>query len=112
MLDVRGQGHAKRALEVAAAGGHSLLMVGPPGTGKTMLASRLPGILPPMTEEEALASAAAQSLGTRGFPGLALAAAAVPRAASYGVGGSARGRRQRSASRRDFHGDARRVVPR
>jgi len=60
--DVRGQHHAKRALEIAAAGGHSLLMIGPPGSGKTMLASRLPGILPPMTDEEALEAAAVQSL--------------------------------------------------
>ncbi len=54
LADVRGQEQAKRALEVAAAGGHNLLMVGPPGSGKTMLSRRVPGLLPPMSFEEAL----------------------------------------------------------
>jgi magnesium chelatase family protein len=67
LADVRGQAHARRALEVAAAGGHSLLLIGPPGSGKSMLAQRLPGILPPMTEDEALESAAVHSLAGRGF---------------------------------------------
>jgi magnesium chelatase family protein len=63
LRDVKGQAAAKRALEIAAAGGHSLLLVGPPGTGKSMLAQRLPGLLPPLDEEEALASAALRGLG-------------------------------------------------
>ena len=62
LADVRGQAQAVRALEIAAAGGHNLLYIGPPGTGKSMLARRLPGILPAMTEEEALASAAIGSV--------------------------------------------------
>jgi magnesium chelatase family protein len=53
LADVRGQANAKRALEIAAAGGHSLLMVGPPGAGKSMLAQRLPGLLPPMDDRGA-----------------------------------------------------------
>ena len=65
LCDVRGQAHSKRALTIAAAGAHSLLMVGPPGSGKSMLAQRLPGILPPMTEDAALASAAIASLAGR-----------------------------------------------
>ena len=63
--DVRGQSNAKRALALAAAGGHSLLMIGPPGTGKSMLAQRLPGLLPPLTEREALEVAALASLAGR-----------------------------------------------
>jgi len=67
LVDVRGQLQARRALEVAAAGGHSLLMVGPPGTGKTMLAGRLPGLLPPLEEQEALEVAAVHALASAGF---------------------------------------------
>ena len=62
LRDVKGQGAAKRALEVAAAGGHSLLMVGPPGTGKSMLAQRFVGLLPRLSEQQALESAALLSL--------------------------------------------------
>ncbi len=62
MADVVGQPLAKRALEIAASGAHNLLFIGPPGTGKTMLASRLPGILPAMSEKEALEAAAIQSI--------------------------------------------------
>lgn len=60
--DVRGQAEARRALEVAASGGHNLLMVGPPGTGKSMLAKRLPGILPPLSYAEALETTAIYSV--------------------------------------------------
>ena len=67
MAEVKGQAQAKRALEIAAAGRHSVLMIGPPGTGKTMLASRFAGILPAMTDAEALEAAAVQSLASGGF---------------------------------------------
>ncbi|HSB24347.1 MAG TPA: YifB family Mg chelatase-like AAA ATPase, partial [Burkholderiaceae bacterium] len=67
LRDVKGQAAAKRALEIAAAGGHSVLMVGPPGSGKSMLAQRLPSLLPSMSEDEALASAALQGLAARSF---------------------------------------------
>jgi len=65
LADVKGQAAAKRVLEIAAAGGHSLLMVGPPGSGKSMLAHRFAGLLPPMSVDEALESAAVASLGGR-----------------------------------------------
>jgi len=67
LRDVRGQVQAKRALTVAAAGGHSLLMLGPPGVGKSMLAMRLPTLLPPMTDAEALEVAAIASASATGF---------------------------------------------
>ena len=65
LADVKGQVAAKRALEIAAAGGHSLLMMGPPGSGKSMLAQRFAGLLPPMSTQEALESAAVASLAGR-----------------------------------------------
>ncbi|MEJ7745924.1 MAG: YifB family Mg chelatase-like AAA ATPase [Luteimonas sp.] len=67
LCDVRGQAHARRALEIAAAGNHHLLLIGPPGCGKTLLASRLPGILPEASEDEALESAAIASVSGRGL---------------------------------------------
>lgn len=67
LSEVRGQHQAKRALEIAASGGHSMLMMGPPGTGKTMLANRLAGLLPPLSEDEALEAAAIASISHTGF---------------------------------------------
>lgn len=72
LADVRGQGDARRALEVAAAGGHSLLMIGPPGGGKTMLARRLPGIMPALAVDEALALTRVHSAAGLLAPGQAL----------------------------------------
>jgi magnesium chelatase family protein len=70
MADIRGQAAGRRALEVAAAGGHNLLLVGPPGTGKTMLARRLPGILPPLLPEESLETTAIHSASGARLAGL------------------------------------------
>ena len=67
LAEVRSHHFARRALEICAAGGHNLLMTGPPGSGKTMLAERLPGLLPPMDEQDALATAALHSVSARGF---------------------------------------------
>ena len=70
MADVRGQATGRWALEVAAAGGHHLLLTGPPGAGKTMLAERLPGILPPLTDEEAMLTTSVHSLSGETVSGL------------------------------------------
>lgn len=65
--DVHGQYHVKRAFEIAAAGAHNVLMLGPPGTGKSMIAARLPSILPPLTERQAQETAAIASISEQGF---------------------------------------------
>ena len=95
LADVRGQERARRALEVAAAGGHNVLFAGPPGSGKTMLARRLPGILPLLPDEESLEVTRIHSVGGVLAPGQrARRAAAVPGAASFGLDRRDRRRRR------------------
>lgn len=85
LADVRGQAHAKRALEIAAAGAHNLLLMGPPGAGKSMLVRRLPGIMPPMTPAEALELTKIHSVAGRLRPGQALVTRRPFRAPHHGI---------------------------
>jgi magnesium chelatase family protein len=111
LAEVKGQAQAKRALEVAAAGGHSLLMSGPPGAGKSMLAQRLPGLLPPMKMPRRWNPPPCIRWQRR-LPPRALEAAPVSRAAPFGIERRAGRRRRHAAPRRDFAGAPRHAVPR
>src|SRR5207253_2002956 len=89
LSEVRGQLLARRALEIASAGGHNLLLVGPPGAGKTMMARRLPGILPPLTFDEALEVTAVHSVAGLLAPGSGLLAARPFRAPHHTISNAA-----------------------
>ena len=112
LRDIKGQESAKRALEIAAAGGHHLLMIGSPGAGKSMLAARLPSILPPLSPSELLEVSMIASVAGRNPGRRTDRAAAVPRAASFGQHGGAHRRRHARQTRRNLARTSGRIIPR
>jgi magnesium chelatase family protein len=104
LKDVKGQEQAKRALEIAAADGHNLLYVGPPGSGKSMLAQRLPGLLPPLSAEELLSTSMVHSMAGLIAKGALTRSRPLPRPAPLGQHGRAHRRRRAGQAGRSLAG--------